>query len=131
VVAEEIAREERTMLGSIKIADEVVKTIAGLSAIEVQGMAGMSGGLVGGIVEKLGRKNLTKGVKVEVGEKEAAIDLYVIMNSGVRIPDVAGEIQERVKNAVEHTTGLAVIEVNINVQGVAFVTEEEEEHRVK
>ncbi len=131
MVAEEIAREERTMLGSIKIADEVVKTIAGLSAIEVQGMAGMSGGLVGGIVEKLGRKNLTKGVKVEVGEKEAAIDLYVIMNSGVRIPDVAGEIQERVKNAVEHTTGLAVIEVNINVQGVAFVTEEEEEHRVK
>ncbi|KUK83769.1 MAG: Uncharacterized protein XD97_0100 [Pelotomaculum thermopropionicum] len=131
MVAEEIAREERTVLGSIKIADEVVKTIAGLSAIEVQGVAGMSGGLVGGIVEKLGMKNLTKGVKVEVGEKEAAIDLYVIMDSGVRIPDVAGEIQEKVKNAVERTTGLAVIEVNINVQGVAFVSEDEEEHRVK
>ncbi len=128
---EEIIREERTVLGSIKIADEVVKTIAGLSTIEVKGVAGMSGGLVGGIVEKLGMKNLTKGIKVEVGEKEAAIDLYIIMDYGVRIPDVAGEIQEKVKNAVERTTGLAVVEVNVNVQGIAFVPEDEEEHRVK
>ena len=64
-------------LGSVKIADEVVSIIAGLAATEIDGIAGMSGGLVGGIAEVLGRKNFSKGVKVEVGEKEAAIDLYI------------------------------------------------------
>lgn len=128
----EIIREERTKLGSIKIADEVVKVIAGLAAIEVKGVSGMSGGLVGDITEKLGMKNLSKGIKVEVGEKEAAVDMYIIMDYGVRIPDVAAEIQERVKNAVERMTGLAVVEVNINVQGIAFSPADEgEEHRVK
>lgn len=128
----EIAREEKTGLGSIRIADEVVKVIAGLSAIEIKGVAGMSGGLVGGIAEMLGRKNLSKGIKVEVGEKEAAVDLYVIMDYGIRIPDVAAQIQEGVKNAIERMTGLVVVEVNVNVQGVAFTSEfKEEEHRVR
>lgn len=128
----EIVREEKTGLGSIRIADEVVKVIAGLAVIEVKGVAGMSGGLVGGIAEMLGRKNLSKGIKVEVGEKEAAVDLYVIMDYGIRIPDVAAEIQEKVKNAVERMTGLVVVEVNVNVQGIAFASESrEEEHRVR
>ena len=128
----EIIREEKTGLGSIRIADEVVKVIAGLAAIEVKGVAGMSGGLVGGIAEMLGRKNLSKGIKVEVGEKEAAVDIYVIMDYGVRIPDVAAEIQEKVKDAVERMTGLAVVEVNVNVQGIAFAPDSrEEEHRVR
>jgi len=127
-----IAREEHTGLGSIRIADEVVKVIAGLAAIEIKGVAGMSGGLVGGIAEMLGRKNLAKGIKVEVGEKEAAVDLYVIMEYGIRIPDIAAQIQESVKNAVERMTGLVVVEVNVNVQGVAFASESrEEEHRVR
>ena len=78
----------------------------------------MSGGIAGGIAEALGRKNLSKGVKVEVGEKEAAIDLYIIVEYGYRIPEVAWTIQERVKNAVEDMTGLSVVEVNIHVQGV-------------
>lgn len=128
----EFIREEKTSLGSIRIADEVVKVIAGLAAIEVKGVAGMSGGLVGGITEMLGRKNLAKGIKVEVGEKETAVDMYVIMDYGMRIPDVAAEIQERVKSAVEGMTGLVVVEVNVNVQGVAFASEtREEEHRVR
>ncbi len=127
-----IIREERTGLGSIRIADEVVKVIAGLASIEIKGVAGMSGGLVGGIAEMLGRKNLAKGIKVEVGEKEAAVDLFVIMDYGIRIPDVAAQIQESVKNAVERMTGLVVVEVNVNVQGVAFASESrEEEHRVR
>lgn len=127
-----VAREERTGLGSIRIADEVVKVIAGLAAIEVKGVAGMSGGIVGGIAEMLGRKNLAKGIKVEVGEKEAAVDLYVIMDYGIRIPDIAAQIQESVKSAVERMTGLVVVEVNVNVQGVAFASESrEEEHRVR
>ena len=104
--------------GQIKIADEVVGIIAGLAATEVEGVAGMSGGLAGGIVEMLGRKNLAKGVKVEVGESETAIDLYIIVEYGVKIPDTSWKIQESVKNAVETMTGLNVVEVNINIQGV-------------
>ncbi|MFX4260971.1 Asp23/Gls24 family envelope stress response protein [Pelotomaculum propionicicum] len=128
----EIASEERTGLGSIRIADDVVKVIAGLAAMEIKGVAGMSGGFAGGIAELLGRKNLSKGIKVEVGEKEAAIDLSVILDYGVRIPDVAAQIQESVKSAVERMTGLVVVEANVNVQGVAFASElKEEEHRVR
>lgn len=105
-------------MGSIKINEEVVAIIAGIAATEVSGVAGMSGGIAGGIAEILGRKNLSKGVKVEVGEKEAAVDLYIIVEYGSRIPDVAWEIQEKVKKSVETMTGLDVIEVNIHVQGV-------------
>ena len=120
-------------LGKVKIADEVVATIAGLAATEISGIAAMSGGIVGGLAEKLGRKNLSKGVKVEVGEKEAAIDLFVIVNFGVKIPDVASKVQESVEKAVQLYTGLKVVEVNIHVQGVYFKSEEgsEEEARVK
>ena len=119
-------------LGTIRIADEVVSIIAGLAATEIDGIAGMSGGLVGGIAEMLGRKNFSKGVKVEVGEREAAIDLYIIVKYGVRIPDVALAAQENIKQAIENMTGLSVVEVNVHVQGVNFPEEEEkiEETRV-
>ena len=107
-------------LGTIRIADEVVSIIAGLAATEVEGVAGMSGGIAGGIAEILGRKNFSKGVKVEVGEKEAAIDLYIIVKYGVRIPDIALNVQEAVKAAIENMTGLSTVEVNVHVQGVGF-----------
>jgi uncharacterized alkaline shock family protein YloU len=129
-----VTPEVATELGSIRIADEVVAIIAGLAATEVEGVAGMSGGIAGGIAEMLGRKNLSKGVKVEVGEKEAAVDLFVIVEYGVRIPDVAMKIQERVKRSIESMTGLKVVEVNVHVQGVAFPQEkaaEEEPSRVR
>ncbi|OPX43441.1 alkaline shock protein 23 [Ruminiclostridium hungatei] len=106
--------------GSVKISEEVVAIIAGIAATDVPGVAGMSGGIAGGIAEILGRKNLSKGVKVEVGEKEAAIDLYIIVEFGARIPEVAWDIQDKVKGAVQSMTGLNVIEVNIHVQGVNF-----------
>lgn len=108
------------VLGTIRIADEVVSIIAGLAATEVEGVAGMSGGIAGGIAEILGRKNFSKGVKVEVGEKEAAIDLYIIVKYGVRIPDIALNVQEAVKAAIENMTGLSTVEVNVHVQGVGF-----------
>ncbi|KJS00703.1 MAG: alkaline-shock protein [Peptococcaceae bacterium BRH_c4a] len=127
-----LIRDEQTGLGSIRIADEVVRIIAGLAATEVQGVVGMSSGVVGGIAEMLGRKNMSKGVKVEVGEKEAAVDMFVVVEYGTRIPDVAAKIQENVKKAIENMTGLTVVEVNVNVQGVAFSHEaKEEDHRVK
>ena len=114
-------------LGGLRISDDVVGVIAGMAATEVPGVAGMSGGLGGGIAEMLGRKNLSKGVKVEVGEKEAAIDLFVIVEYGVRIPDVASQIQVNVKQAIEGMTGLSVVEVNVHVQGVTFGTTETKE----
>jgi len=117
---EVVIREEHTSLGSIRIADEVVRIIAGIAATEVGGVAGMSGGLAGGIAEILGRKNLSRGVKVAVGEHEAAIDIFVIVSYGSRIPDVASQIQVSVKRAVEDMTGLNAVEVNVNIQGVAF-----------
>lgn len=107
-------------LGAIRIADEVVSIIAGLAATEVEGVAYMSGGIVGGIAEALGRKNLSKGVKVDVGEEEAAVDLYLIVSYGSRIPDVAWSVQENVKKAIETMTGLNVVKVNVHVQGVNF-----------
>lgn len=114
-------------VGSIRIADEVVSIIAGLAATEVKGIAGMSGGIAGGIAEILGKKNFAKGVKVEVGEREAAVDLYIIVEYGVRIPDVALTVQESVKRAIETMTGLNVVEVNVHVQGVGFPNEVKED----
>nr|WP_026766684.1 Asp23/Gls24 family envelope stress response protein [Selenomonas ruminantium] len=128
--AKEMVKKDNS-LGSIRIADEVVSIIAGLAATEVEGIAGMSGGIAGGIAEMLGRKNFAKGVKVEVGEKEAAVDLYIIVKYGVRIPDVALAAQENVKQAIENMTGLSVVEVNIHVQGVGFPDEEEKTDEVR
>ncbi len=104
--------------GKITFANEVVAIIAALAASEVKGIAGMSGGVVEGFAERLGRKNLTKGVKVEVGNEEAAVDVYVIVEYGVKIHNVAYEIQDTVKKAIETMTGLRVVEVNVYVQGV-------------
>lgn len=118
-----MAQQTSEDYGKVTFADEVVAIIAGLAATEIQGVAAMSGGIAGGIVEKLGRKNLSKGVKVEVGEKEAAIDLFIIVDYGVRIPELSWNIQENVKKAVETMTGLNVIEVNIHIQGVNFEKE--------
>lgn len=117
--------------GEVKIVDDVVATIAGLAAIEVKGVAGMSGGFVGGIAEMLGKKSLSKGVKVEIKEKVAVIDLYTIVEYGTKIPDVAWEIQESVKRAVETMTGIEVNEVNIHVQGVYFPEENVEQEEKK
>ena len=104
--------------GTIKISDEVVSVIAGIAVSEVPGVAGMAGGFAGGISEVLsGKKNLSKGIKVDVGEKETKIDVNIIVEYGIRIPEVAFEIQNRVK-AVEANTGLKVLEVNVHVQGV-------------
>lgn len=113
----------------IKISEEVVKIIAGIAASEVEGVAGMSGGLVGGIAEILGRKNLSRGVKVQVGDREAALDIFVIVQYGVSIPSVAQNIQEKVKEAVESMTGLRVVEVNVHVQGVSFGQHTEDAER--
>lgn len=104
---------------NIRIADDVIAVIAGVAVAEVPGVAEMSGGFAGGISEVLsGKKNLSKGIKVESGEKETKIDVNIIVEYGTRIPDIAFEIQNKVKNAVENMTGLKVVEVNVHIQGV-------------
>ena len=112
----------------IKIANDVIAVIAGVAVSEVPGVASMSGGFAGGISEVLsGKKNLSKGIKVDAGEKEVKIDVNIIVEYGSRIPDVAFEIQNRVKKSVENMTGLKVAEVNVHVQGVRTEREEKEE----
>lgn len=109
---------KETEVNGIKIAEEVVAKIAGIAALEIKGVYGMTGGFVEGLSEMLGKKSYSKGVKVQVGEKDATIDLYIIVEYGSRIPDIAWEIQNRVKTSVENMTGLKVLDVNIHVQGV-------------
>ncbi len=112
----------------IKIADDVVSIIAGKAVSEISGVAGMAGGFAGGISEVFsGKKNLSKGIKVDVGEKEVKIDVNIIVEYGARIPDVAFEIQNRVKKAVETMTGLNVSSVNVHVQGVNIPEDKKEE----
>lgn len=116
-VSAEVTQQEG---GRIIFADDVVATIASLAAADVPGVAGMSGGVVEGFTEKLGKKSLTKGVKVEVGQEEAAIDISVLIQYGFRIRDVCLEIQKATKTAVETMTGLRVVEINVFVQAVVF-----------
>ena len=111
--------EEVNEAEGIKISNDVIAVIAGVAASEVPGVAAMAGGLTGGLTEALkGKKNLAKGIKVEATEKTANIDVNIIVEYGSRIPDVAFEIQNRVKKSVESMTGLKVTEVNVHVQGV-------------
>ena len=124
----ELQEEIKTENEGIQISNDVVAVIAGVAVSEVPGVAGMAGGFAGGISEVLsGKKNLSKGIKVEVGEKETKIDVNIIVEYGSRIPDVAFDIQNRVKTAVEGMTGLKVVAVNVHVQGVNTDTASQEE----
>ena len=115
----ELDEEIKTENEGIQISSDVVAVIAGVAVSEVQGVSGMSGGFAGGITEVLsGKKNLAKGIKVDINEDTAKIDVNIIVEYGSRIPDVAFEIQNRVKKSVENMTGLKVEEVNVHVQGV-------------
>ena len=108
------------------VTDEALAVIAGMAAMEVNGVAGMSTGFTGGLAEVLGRTNLAKGVKVLSRDGVTTVDIYVIVKYGVRIPEVAFEIQEHVRSNVEHQAGIVVDTVNIHVQGVDFSEVKEE-----
>ena len=115
----ELEEEIKTENEGIKISNDVVAVIAGVAVSEVQGVSGMAGGFAGGITEVLsGKKNLAKGIKVDIEEEKVKIDVNIIVEYGSRIPDVAFEIQNRVKKSVEGMTGLKAEEVNVHVQGV-------------
>ena len=121
------AEVEEEPIGNIKISVDVVSTIAGIATTEIDGVAGMYGTFAGGIAEMFGaKKNPSKGVKVDMNETTATIDLYIVVDYGVRIPELSWEIQENVKNSVETMTGLDVQKVNIHIEGVSFEKEKEE-----
>ena len=110
--------QEDEDLGTVKIADDVVAMIAGLAATEVEGVASMQGNLTNEIVGKLGVRNLSKGVKIELMRGKVHAELSVIMRYGYSIQKTCNAIQDRVKNAVENMTGLDVESVNIRIVGV-------------
>ena len=114
---------ESTQGGKIVFADDVVATIAYLAAGEVEGVHAMIGTTMEGLTEKLGKKNYTKGVKVEVGAEECTCDITIVVKYGYRIQAVAQKVQEEIKNAIETMTGLKVVEVNVNVNAIYFEPE--------
>ena len=124
----ELEEEIKAENDGIQISSDVVAVIAGVAVSEVQGVAGMAGGFAGGISEVFsGKKNLAKGIKADINEGKVKLDVNIIVEYGSRIPDVAFEIQNRVKKAVENMTGLVVEEVNVHVQGVNTDTATKEE----
>ncbi|OWA36890.1 Asp23/Gls24 family envelope stress response protein [Saccharibacillus sp. O16] len=106
--------------GNVRIANDVVAKIAGMAALETPGIAAMSGGLSEGWAKRLSGKNVQKGVTVEVGQLETAIDLRIIVLYETPIHEVCRMLQQNVREAVENMTGLKVVEVNVKVEGVAF-----------
>ena len=114
----------------IKISDDVVAVIAGVAVSEVSGVASMAGGFAGEISGIFsGKKNMQKGIKVEIEGDVAKIDVNIIVEYGIRIPDVAFEIQNKVKKSVETMTGLKVDEVNVHIQGVDTEAKEEKDEK--
>ena len=109
---------EKEKIGEVQIADEVVAIIAGLAATEVEGVDSMAGNITNALVGKLGMKNLSKGVKVDVTEEHVSVDLSLNIRYGYNIPSVSEQVQEKVSTAIENMTGLTVLDVNVKIAGV-------------
>ena len=110
--------------GEVKIADEVVAIIAALAATEVEGVASMAGNITNELISRLGMKNLSKGVKVDVLEGVFTVSLTLNLKYNYSVVEVSGKVQEKVKNAIENMTGLEVADVNIKVAGVEMENQE-------
>ena len=109
---------EKDKIGEVQIADEVVAIIAGLAATEEEGVDSMAGNITNELVGKLGMKNLSKGVKVDVTEEHVSVDLSLNIRYGYNIPSVSEQVQEKVSTAIENMTGLTVLDVNVKIAGV-------------
>jgi|SRR5690606_13501514 uncharacterized alkaline shock family protein YloU len=114
-------------LGKIEIAPEVIEVIAGIAASEIKGVATMRGNVVSGVVERLGKKNHGKGIRVDLSDNQIIIDVYCVLNFGVSIPKVAQMMQENIRQALLNMTGLEADEVNIHVVNVNFDVEKNEQ----
>ena len=116
--------QDDSSMGEVKIADEVVAIIAALAATEVEGVASMAGNITNELISRLGMKNLSKGVKVDVLEGVVTVSLALNMKYNYSIMDVSAKVQEKVKSAVENMTGLEVADVNVKVAGVEMESQE-------
>lgn len=113
-----LEKSQNTQVGEVKIAEDVVATIAGLAATEIEGVASMQGNLTNELVKKLGAKNLSKGVKIEMIDNYVNVELSLVVKYGYSIPKITAKIQENVKSSIETMTGLRVLEINIRIVGV-------------
>ena len=116
--------QDDSSMGEVKIADEVVGIIAALAATEAEGVASMAGNITNELISRLGMKNLSKGVKVDVLEGVVTVSLALNMKYNYSIMDVSAKVQEKVKSAVENMTGLEVADVNVKVAGVEMESQE-------
>ncbi|MFZ7120394.1 MAG: Asp23/Gls24 family envelope stress response protein [Eubacteriaceae bacterium] len=117
-------KESENEVGIIEISEDVIGSIASLAALEVDGVVEMVGGLKSELVEKLGKKNQSKGVKVIRNENEVTVEIYLIIEFGVQIQNVGNNVQKRVKHSIEVMTGLNVVQINVNVEGVRLKVSE-------
>lgn len=125
-----MGRAMSTELGEITIADDVIAAIAGMAATECYGLVGMaSRTITDGIAELLGRDNIARGVEVHIEGDDVRINLYIIVEYGTRITEVANNVMDKVKYVLENTTGLSVSEVNVNVHGVRVGAGGKERHK--
>lgn len=113
-----VTLREDESIGTVKIADDVVAMIASLAATEIEGVSAMAGNITNELMSKVGMKNLTKGVKVDVLEEHVTVDLAVTMEYGYNIPATCQKVQQKVKAAIENMTGLTCTDVNIRIAGV-------------
>src|SRR5690606_254069 len=122
----EMTQENGQTLGKIEIAPEVIEVIAGIAASEVEGVAQMRGNFATGVVERLGKKNHGKGIRVELTDEGIEVDVYCLMNFGVSIPTVAQKVQDNIRQTLYNMTALEAEEVNVHIVGVAFETQKQE-----
>ena len=123
--------QTKNALGKVEIAPEVIEVIAGIAASEVDGVAAMRGNFAAGVVEKLGKKNHGKGVRVELTEESIKVEVYCFMKFGVSIPTVAQKVQDNVRQALKNMTALELDEVNIHIVGIQFDAPKQETEAIE
>ena len=115
--------------GKVKIADDVIAIIAGTAALEIDGVAGMAGNLPGDIAQILGRRNLSKGVNVEMVSGDVKVTLSLLSKFGYKLQEISEAVQRRVKTAIENMLGLNTQEINIIIAGILYYNNEENQHK--
>ncbi|MEK3890782.1 Asp23/Gls24 family envelope stress response protein [Bacillus sp. FSL K6-3431] len=122
----EMTQDNEQSHGKIEIAPEVIEVIAGIAASEIEGVAQMRGNFASGVVERLGKKNHGKGIRVELAEEGIKVDVFCLMNFGVSIPTIAQKVQDNIRQTLYNMTALDVEEVNVHIVGVAFENQRQE-----
>ena len=120
-----MAENNEIINGTIKISDEVIETIASVAIAEIKGVSSTGAGFVDGIAKRFTKKTVTSGIKATISETSASVDINIVVDYGVRIPEVAWEVQDAVKKEIELMTGLAVDKVNVRIVGIDIPVEED------